>query len=64
MPLRKHWKSLGLENETKKLVGKYSLGMKQRLGIARALLQGNVTAILQLIYWDINQPSPYISQLY
>src|SRR5699024_11763658 len=24
--------------ETKKLVGKYSLGMKQRLGIARALL--------------------------
>jgi bacitracin transport system ATP-binding protein len=29
---------VGLENETKKLVGKYSLGMKQRLGIARALL--------------------------
>ena len=27
-----------LHNETKKLVGKYSLGMKQRLGIARALL--------------------------
>src|SRR5699024_5086043 len=26
-----------LHNETKKLVGKYSLGMKQRLGIARAL---------------------------
>ncbi|WP_019395644.1 ABC transporter ATP-binding protein [Priestia filamentosa] len=29
---------VGLEKETKKLVGKYSLGMKQRLGIARALL--------------------------
>lgn len=28
----------GLQNETKKLVGKYSLGMKQRLGIARAIL--------------------------
>lgn len=27
-----------LQHETKKLVGKYSLGMKQRLGIARALL--------------------------
>src|SRR5699024_11476613 len=30
--------SVDLHNETKKLVGKYSLGMKQRLGIARALL--------------------------
>lgn len=29
---------VGLQNENKKLVGKYSLGMKQRLGIARALL--------------------------
>ncbi len=29
---------MGLQHETKKLVGKYSLGMKQRLGIARALL--------------------------
>ncbi|MDZ5471281.1 ABC transporter ATP-binding protein [Bacillus sp. 31A1R] len=29
---------VGLEHETKKLVGNYSLGMKQRLGIARALL--------------------------
>lgn len=29
---------VGIENETKKLVGKYSLGMKQRLGIARSLL--------------------------
>ncbi|GAB2571898.1 ATP-binding cassette domain-containing protein [Gracilibacillus alcaliphilus] len=29
---------VGLQNEKKKLVGKYSLGMKQRLGIARALL--------------------------
>ncbi|PFK29125.1 bacitracin ABC transporter ATP-binding protein [Bacillus cereus] len=29
---------VGLQRETKKLVGKYSLGMKQRLGIARALL--------------------------
>lgn len=29
---------VGLHNETKKLVGKYSLGMKQRLGIARAIL--------------------------
>lgn len=29
---------VGLQNETKKLVGNYSLGMKQRLGIARALL--------------------------
>ncbi|WP_044641206.1 ABC transporter ATP-binding protein [Risungbinella massiliensis] len=29
---------VGLHDETKKLVGKYSLGMKQRLGIARALL--------------------------
>lgn len=28
----------GLEQETRKLVGKYSLGMKQRLGIARAIL--------------------------
>src|SRR5699024_3352599 len=30
--------NVGLQNENKKLVGKYSLGMKQRLGIARALL--------------------------
>ncbi|MBA4536792.1 ABC transporter ATP-binding protein [Bacillus aquiflavi] len=30
--------TVGLQNETKKLVGQYSLGMKQRLGIARALL--------------------------
>ena len=29
---------VGLQHETKKLVGKYSLGMKQRLGIARSLL--------------------------
>lgn len=29
---------VGLQQETTKLVGKYSLGMKQRLGIARALL--------------------------
>ncbi|XEC94880.1 ABC transporter ATP-binding protein [Paenibacillus tarimensis] len=29
---------VGLQDETSKLVGKYSLGMKQRLGIARALL--------------------------
>ncbi|KQO04505.1 ABC transporter ATP-binding protein [Paenibacillus sp. Leaf72] len=29
---------VGLQDETRKLVGKYSLGMKQRLGIARALL--------------------------
>ncbi|MBW7475407.1 ABC transporter ATP-binding protein [Paenibacillus oenotherae] len=29
---------VGLQHETKKRVGKYSLGMKQRLGIARAIL--------------------------
>ncbi|NEN83931.1 ABC transporter ATP-binding protein [Paenibacillus elgii] len=29
---------VGLHQETKKLVGSYSLGMKQRLGIARAIL--------------------------
>src|SRR5699024_12766613 len=29
---------IDLHNETKKIVGKYSSGMKQRLGIARALL--------------------------
>ncbi|GGG10518.1 bacitracin ABC transporter ATP-binding protein [Paenibacillus albidus] len=29
---------VSLQHETQKLVGKYSLGMKQRLGIARALL--------------------------
>jgi bacitracin transport system ATP-binding protein len=30
--------AVGLQHETRKLVGKYSLGMKQRLGIARAIL--------------------------
>ncbi len=30
--------TVGLQNETKKPVGKFSLGMKQRLGIARAIM--------------------------
>lgn len=30
--------TVGLQNETSKLVGQYSMGMKQRLGIARAIL--------------------------
>lgn len=32
-------KTVGLDPESKKHVGKYSLGMKQRLGIAQAIME-------------------------
>src|SRR5699024_2451794 len=38
-----------LHNETKKLVGKYYLGMKQRLGIVRALLHNQEIRILRYV---------------
>lgn len=37
--LRETLKKVGLDPEEKKAVGKYSLGMKQRLGIAQAIME-------------------------
>ena len=45
-PSRTHWKSVGLPYRDKKLFSKYSLGMKQRLGIANAILHDPELLIL------------------
>lgn len=37
--IRKAMNTVGLDADNKKLVGKYSLGMKQRLGLAQALME-------------------------
>lgn len=42
---------VGLEQDGKKKVGKYSIGMKQRLGIAQAVLE-NQEILIQAEYHD------------
>ncbi len=44
--IRKIIKMVGLDYKSKKLVSKYSLGMKQRLGIAQAIMENNKILIL------------------
>lgn len=44
--IRKYIRLVGLDPDEKKHVGKYSMGMKQRLAIAQALMEENAIVIL------------------
>ena len=44
--IRKAMQQVGLDPESRKHVGKYSLGMRQRLGIAQAIMEGQDILIL------------------
>lgn len=44
--VEKYIKLVGLDPKSKKVVGKYSLGMKQRLAIAQAIMEGQNILIL------------------
>ncbi|MBS3902272.1 MAG: ABC transporter ATP-binding protein [Dethiobacter sp.] len=44
--IKEAMRKVGLDSDNKKLVGKYSLGMKQRLGIAQAIMENPSLVIL------------------
>ncbi|MDE6951634.1 MAG: ABC transporter ATP-binding protein [Lachnospiraceae bacterium] len=50
--IRESMKKVGLDPDSRKKVGKYSLGMKQRLGIAQAIMENPEILILD-VKWSM-----------